>query len=267
MPPPPGVKLGPLTRALLDESVWSSESLFPAWQEWADDAENVLSFLREQGVLDAFRARLRAREWEGAFAEARVGFFLSKMNFRVLAWEPEAVKDRPGDIDVQYGDTEPIFVEVKGPGWEGELTHEERKRGRSALPKHVDMEARAIDSIGPSLYAVDKAIPKFDSARCNMVAINDDLFRSPVELPKGWLDGSVLEHLKQPRCSCVGGVLFLYVVKESGGPVEYRHHFIANPTAGRPLPEAMVRSLVEANWHDTTSASPLDGLGLSSADE
>jgi hypothetical protein len=107
------------------------------------------------------------------------------MEFRVLAWEPEAVMDRPGDIDVQHGDTEAIFIEVKGPGWEGELTQEERKRGRNSMPKHVDMEARAIDSIGPSLYAVDKAIPKFDSTRCNMVAINDDLFRSPVELPKG----------------------------------------------------------------------------------
>jgi len=134
MPPPSAVALGPLTRTLLDESVWSAESHFPARQEWADDTERVLTFLRDEGALEGFRARLRAREWEGAFSEARVGFFLWRNGFRILKWEPRAVADRPGDIDVQYEQTEPLFVEVKGPGWEGELTDEERKRGRNSQP-------------------------------------------------------------------------------------------------------------------------------------
>jgi len=109
------------------------------------------------------------------------------------------------------------------------------------------MEVRTLDPIGPAIRAVDKSIPKFSSERCNMVAINDDLFSSPVELPEGWLDGSILEHLNKPQCSCVGGVLFLYVVKESDGPVEYRHRFISNPAADRPLPDAIVQLLSAGN--------------------
>ena len=121
MPPPADVHLGPRTRLLIDRSAWSASSVFPSGQEWADDTERILGFLEAQGVLETFLPRLLAREWEGAFAEARVGYFFKRNGFKVLNWEPMKVPDRPGDIDIQWMETEPIFVEVKGPGWKGEL--------------------------------------------------------------------------------------------------------------------------------------------------
>lgn len=262
MPPRERIEIGPLTQALLDASVWSRDSLFPYWQARADDAEAVLSFLLDQGVLESFRRRFAARESEGAWAEARAGLFLWRNGFRILQWEPRAVPERPGDIDVQYGDTEPVFVEVKGPGWQGELSDEERSRGRKEQSKFEGIEARSVGPSASACYAIDKAIPKFSSHRCNLVVIVDDLYISPVELPEGWLEHDVTEHLvKTPRGSSVGGALFVWVT-QSGGPVEYRHRFVRHSAANRPLPASVVERLAAGNWHEEPGVSPLETLGL-----
>jgi hypothetical protein len=116
MPSPVGVGLGPLTRMFIERSVWSANSEFPAHQPSADDAERIFAFLQAEGDLDNFLPRLLAREWEGAVAEARVGYSLKCNGFTILRSEPRKVKDRPGDIDIQWKGTEPIFIEVKGPG-------------------------------------------------------------------------------------------------------------------------------------------------------
>ena len=116
---------------MVEGSVWLDKSVFPAHQEWADETEKVLAFLESQGVLDSMMSRLTARESErdGALAEARTGFFFSRNGFRIVEWEPEAVMGRPGDLEIQWRDTPTIFVEVKGPGWEGELSDEEIRAG------------------------------------------------------------------------------------------------------------------------------------------
>jgi len=249
MPPPADVHLGPRTRMLINRSVWSASSVFPSGQEWADDTERILGFLEAQGVLDAFLPRLLAREWEGAFAEARVGYFFKRNGFKILNWEPMEVPDRPGDIDIQWMDTEPIFVEVKGPGWEGELAAEVRN-DRKLLPKYINGEARVLDTTGPLVKAIHKAIPKFAAARANVVAIADDLFMSPLELPLDFLEAKIERHLSKAECVCVGGVLFLYPVKVVDRRLEYRHYFISNSAASRPLPDTVVQGLTAGNWHD-----------------
>lgn len=164
MPPPDGVNLGPLTRGVLDGAVWREESQFPASQVWADEVERVLSFLRAQDVFARFLPRLRAREREGALAEARAAFFLHRNGFRILRWESEEVPNHPGDLEIQWQEGERVFVEVKGPGWEGELTAEERRDGRTRLPKYINAEARAIEPTERVLYAVQKALPKLARA-------------------------------------------------------------------------------------------------------
>jgi hypothetical protein len=209
MPPPLNVELGPLTRTVLDRSVWREDSQFPAWQEWADETERILSFLVAQGQFERFLPRLRAREREGAFAEIRFAYFLHCNGFRILQWEPEGVSGRPGDLEVDWRGTGAIFIEVKGPGWEGELSPEERAKGRLAKGKNVDMEVRSVDSIGPVLYAIDKSLPKFAKDRCNLVAVVDDLFTSPTGVPLGWLTASIEKHLASPTYACVGGVFLM----------------------------------------------------------
>lgn len=244
MPPPSDVNLGTLTRTVLDGAVWREQSQYPATQVWADEAERLFSFLVTQGVFERFLPRFRAREREknGALAEVRTGFFFHRNWFRILQWEPEAIRGRPGDLEIQWRDSEPIFVEVKGPGWESELTEDERRRGRKGLPKYINGEGRAIAPQEHVLSAINKALPKLSQDRANLVVVVDDLFVSPIDLPKEQLVAVVANALADESCRVVGGVFLLSPVNY-GNFVEYRKCFIANAAASHPLPDLVSEGL------------------------
>lgn len=247
MPPPSSIKLGPLTAAVLDRAVWREKSVFPAHQEWADEAERVLSFLESHAVLETLMSRLTAREWEGAFAEARAAFFFHRNGFRVIKWEPEAVPGRPGDFEIQWRDTPAIFVEVKGPGWEGELCDDEIRSDRQHEAEHIHLEGRSLDPFGPVLYAIDKALPKFASDRINLLVVVDDLFISPTDIPKEWLRTKVADHLCADEYRSVGGLYLLHPVLYTDDKLEYQHHFVPNELASRPLPESVAEGFIKGN--------------------
>jgi hypothetical protein len=248
MPPPDDVNIGTLTRSMLDRAAWRAESVFPATQNWADEVERILCFLDVQGVLDDLFPRLCARESErdGALAEARAGFFFVRNGFRILRWQPEEVQGRPGDLEIQWRDLEPIFVEVKGPGWQGELSQEELSGGRQHLPKDINAEARAIDPSERVAFAVRKALPKLACNRINLVAVVDDLFISPTEIPTQLLGNRLSRVLAEPQCLSVAGVFMLNPVSY-GGDVEYRTYFVPNASADRHLPDAVSAGFLADN--------------------
>ncbi len=137
-------------------------------------------------------------------------------------------------------------MEVKGPGWESELRPEERARGRQQMGKNVDLEVRAVDSIRPMLYAIDKSVPKFVHERCNLVAIVDDLFISPTGLPSDWLEAAVQSHLQTKEHQTVGGV-FLLKPELSSGPIDDLYRFVPNLKAARPLPAVVLEGWIASN--------------------
>jgi hypothetical protein len=244
------VTLGSLTRVMLGRASWGAESAFPSTQKWADEVERVLRFLDVQGVLDGFLPRLCGREAErdGALAEARMGFFFSRNGFRILRWEPVEVLNRPGDLDIQWGDTEPIFVEVKGPGWEGELSQEAREAGRLNAPKYVNAEARFVDPVERVEYAINKALPKFASSRVNLVAVVDDLFFSPTEIPAVILNGRLKRFYADPQYRVVAGVFLMNPVSHvHASEVEYRSHFVPNENAMKHLPDVVATGFLASN--------------------
>jgi hypothetical protein len=248
MPPPKDVKLGPLTRTVLNGAFYREKSAYPAFQVWADEAERLFAFLVAQGMFERFLPRLRAREREktAALAEARAGFFFHRNGFRIIRWEPEEVSGHPGDLDIQWRESEPIFIEVKCPDWQAELTDVERQNGRKDLPKYGSGEARAIAPQERVLYAIRKALPKFAECRANLLVVVDDLFVSPVVLPKDYLAAEITKVLADPTCSLVGGI-FLLNPESYGNFVEYRKYFVPNVGATHPLPEVVTEGLMIGN--------------------
>ena len=247
--PPPHVNLGPLARTVLDRAPWRNTNEFPSNQVWADEFERVLAFLHSQGVFeDRFLSRLSANEWEGALTEARAAFFFHRNGFEITDWHPEAVNDRPGDLEVRWRGSEPVFVEVKRPGWEGELSADELRARRQQQPKYIQGDARAVDPIARIAYAVDKALPKFSADRCNLVVTVDDLFMSPTEIVTDWVVGRLEEQLREEKYSVVAGVFMLSPVKYADvDSVEYRKWFVVNATARRPLPDEIREGLIRGN--------------------
>jgi hypothetical protein len=210
---PRHLRIGPYLRTVAANAKWRTADEFPSCQEWADEVEKVLAFLDSQDQFERFLPRLSARKGErdGALAEAFVGFFFARNGFRILRWEPVVIQDRPGDLEVQWDTTAPIFVEVKGPGWESELSPSERSQGRASQPKYIDTEARWMAPAEKFRYAVTKALPKLGLERPNLIVIADDLFVSPLEWePLKRHVSSILEHfLREPAYSAVGAVLMI----------------------------------------------------------
>lgn len=104
------------------------------------------------------------------------------------------------------------------------------------LPKYI-REARAIDPVERVEYAVKKALPKLSLERCNLVAVVDDLFFSPTEIPTEILNGRLNNTLAHAEYRPVAGVYLLNPVSfTDSAEVEYRTYFIQNKNADRPLP-------------------------------
>jgi hypothetical protein len=248
MPPPDDVNLGPRTRALLAQSTWTERHPYPAHQAWADECEQLLAFLEAEGAFDQLLPRLSTGEWEGALAEVRTAFFFKRHGFKITDWQPRAKPEIPGDLEVQWQDTERIFIEVKGPGWEGELSKDEFKAKRQHQPKYVNAEARAIDPYERVQYAIGKAVPKFVDTRANLVVIVDDLFFSPLEGPTVFLESRLPKILTDPQFGIVSAVFLLKPISYSEKPgVQYLQYFCPNPGAINPLPEAVRAGLVAGN--------------------
>src|SRR5438128_2474411 len=116
------VILGPLTARLQSESKWTDQ--YPAWQVYADECERVLEFLGDQGETGRFWPRLSSKKQQRdeALNEVRVAHYLDSIGYPVVAWEPVDAPPYNTEFSVSLGNSKPVFIEVKSPGWEGEIT-------------------------------------------------------------------------------------------------------------------------------------------------
>jgi hypothetical protein len=224
---------------------WLGEDEFPSDQPWADEVEAVLSFAGVQGQFEARLGRLRGncRQRDAALAELRVAFFFHRNGFRILEWEPIATL-RAGDLLIQWPGTAPIFVEIKAPDWEGELSGDERSM-RKRLPKDISGEARWVDPVGAVLSVVeDGALPKFSDSTPNLVVVHDNLFVSPALAPGDVLQESLSTELRREAFRRVGGLFFVHpVLRSPFVEVVYATLFVENP---RGLPACRIPSLVSS---------------------
>jgi hypothetical protein len=245
------VKLGPLTQAICKDASWEGEDAFPSNQIWADEVERVLSFLQVQGQFERYLPMLRGTltQRDGALAEARVAFFFHRNGFSILSWEPKGLSNKLGEFEIQWPDTQPIFVEVKGPRWEGELNDAERKGPRRKKPRYINAEARWVDPVERVIYEAGKAAPKFLPNRPNLLVVAGYLlFLSPREIPKNVTEPRIRSALSDKKFSTIGGIMIFDALCK-GGPVDYEIVFINNCSA-EPLcaiPEIVAKGLLEAN--------------------
>jgi hypothetical protein len=250
LPIPTHVHLGPLLKAIAEGARWQAEDSFPAYQGAADATERVLSFACAQGQWDRYLPRLRGyvNEREGALGEIWTAQLLSLRGASIVAWEPERVPGLPGDLEVEWPGTPPVFVETKCPQWKGELSQVERRGARGKLPKYLQAEARSLDPTKQVLYVAREALPTLPADQPTLLVAVDNLFMSPVEMPLNIVDHLVQRGFSDPEFSKLGGIWFVYLRPTDDG-IEPRTHFIANNRANKlcGLPETVRRALSSAH--------------------
>jgi hypothetical protein len=276
--PPSYIQLGPLTRTIANRARWLYDDKFPACQEWADEIERVLQHIYVNGKFDEFLPRLRdvdAKQRDAKLAEARVSFFFHRNSFRILAYDPPGSDGSEGDLLIQWGDTAPIFVEVKAPSWRGELfpRTEEAKRlltpvqrewilNRLRKPKDIDLEARWVDPAGQALDVVGRnALKKFFDDRPNLVVVADDFFVTAVGLPT--LDAIAKAEMADPEYNRVGGILF-FKPECYDAEIEYRIQYVDNPKAlsSCSLPNAVRQGFTRSTAQQKQPRRRRYGAGL-----
>lgn len=227
------LRIGHLTKTIRHGASWQGLDEFPSTQMWADEVERVLSFLQVHGQFERYLPRLRGKltQRDGALAEARVAFFFSRNGFNIVSWEPDGAGSNLGEFEVQWNSLQPVFVEVKGPRWEGELSKEELNGPRRSKPRHISGEARWIDSTGKVIAAAKKAVPKFLPDRPNLlVVVGYLLFVSPRELPRDIVEPQIRGALSEKSFKNLGGVL-IFDFAYNGEKISYHAAFIENTSA------------------------------------
>jgi hypothetical protein len=196
--------------------------------------------------------RDNARARDAALAEARVAFFLRRLGFRIVEWEPSAKNGRVGEFTIQWRGGSGILVEVKAPSWQGELTRDELLGDRKAMGKYVDLEARAVDPLElPAKVIAKNAAPKFTEEQPNLVVIADDLFLSPVGTPH--LEERIKRLVADPANRCIGALLF-FKAEPYQGEIEYHIRFHPNKSA---LPDCQLPSDVVQGFIASSEADKL----------
>jgi hypothetical protein len=173
---PRNVKTGPLSRCVSNGAEWDDG--YPVYQVYADELERLCTYLDQEGKLERFRPRLRARnrERDSALNEIRVAFYFHSQDFPVVEWEPPGQGGKTGEFQIAslpQGDK--VFIEIKGPTWESELSQSERLAGRTHQPKYLNAEGRWFDNSEHIRFAIDKAYKKFSPIQANLLVIADDL--------------------------------------------------------------------------------------------
>lgn len=118
----------------------------------------------------------RTTERDDALQEIRVAYFLTSVGFPVAEWEPPGAGKYIGEFSVDASASRAVFIEIKSPGWEGQLSQEQRDAGRARQEKYQDLEGGADDPWRAIRMSVKKAYPKFLPSQPNLLVIADDRF-------------------------------------------------------------------------------------------
>jgi hypothetical protein len=252
------IRLKPLSAMLVRDAGWKGKDAYPAWQEYADELEVLLGFLRRQGQLERFWPRLRSprpHERDEALQEIRVAYHLSERGFPICDWEPLGAGEHKGEFNIRARESSLVFVEVKAPGWESELSDAQRAAGRQKEEKYRrGIEGGAVGPWRGIRQAIRKAYPKFLDSQANLLVIADDYFVSLNEwgdLAAGQallLDSTALGE-RGYFCSSLyenlGGVAF-FSAAISEQRVEYQFTLYRNPKTLKTT--ALPDSLNDASW-------------------
>jgi hypothetical protein len=255
---PSTVQLGPLTRQLLSGANWLGADGFPGHQVWADDVEQVLTFLKRESRLPTFLSIIhKARNpqhRDALLAEARAAFLLARNGFQILQWEPVGEGSKKGEVMVSLGNSPGIFVEVKQPSWRAERVPQSRRELNRLSPEEKQRRFERVkldkfipgvcegSAVAPHHTTMDvvrrNALHKLTDSCPNLAVVVDDCVISAVGLPG--LAEYVMQEFLHPNhdpddpedfytYERLGAVLFLRPEAEGTGSVEYKVDFVENP--------------------------------------
>jgi hypothetical protein len=187
-------KRHPRLHAVAQGAKWAGQDAYPAWPSVADENEEWLKLVEMrlgQAGLDHYTNKLRetAAKRNEFLVELATAYFLdTRCGLPIVGLEPAGAGGKTGEFLFGLPDGRQMFVEVKSPGWEGEVEEDERgnrvgprpkgRLPRLNQPKYRDLEGRAFHHTQRVRDTVAKANPKMLDTLPTLLIISDDLFVS-----------------------------------------------------------------------------------------
>ncbi len=213
-------------------------------------------FADTQGCLPIFVPKLESRnaQRDEALEELRVAYWLHHSGFPVVEWEPPGLNGKVGEYLIGSPDNANIFVEVKSPGWEGDLPVTQLQAGRAKQPKFIHAEGRAFGNWQPvqKCIASENTYPKFAPTQPNLLVIADDLHVNlhdsldhvEIALYADHTGYGEMGYFTSTRFENIGGLAVFRGASFFGNPgIEYEFTLFENPFAlpATKLPDSLLR--------------------------
>lgn len=233
----------PLMDKLLREAKWKGKDAFPSNNMWREERERQLEFIRSKCQLERFWPRLICEipeRRDETFSEIAVAYYLEiKRGFLISEWEPNGQGNTKGEFSIRVNGCD-VFCEVKSPGWEGELSEEEKAGGRLEEGKwKPGAEARSFCTWEKIRFAVKKCYAKLPTDKPTLLIVVDDLFAPITFVPATQIEIALFDETigygGEKGCFAdatfenLSGVLFLNLEAELGQEdIKYKSDFRDN---------------------------------------
>ena len=247
------LRLGPVARKLISPDKWNDG--YPGPVAYSRELDALLDWADAKGCLWRFQSRLESKstQRDEAIAELRLAFLLDSTGFPIVGWDPPGANGKRGEYLLATPENTDVFVELKAPGWESELTPAQLAAGRQHKPKYDGMGGGAVGNFMAVHQCITRpnCYPKFTNNQPNLLIIADDLnlpLHDTLFQAEGALYGDKWQYgddgyFKSTRFENLGGlgIFYAFSAVPSRG-IEYQFVIYENPHAlpATKLPQSLV---------------------------
>lgn len=199
-----------------------------------------LEFVNNSGNLNKFLSRLRSNKklQSKTLSELFSGYFINDiLGYKLLDWNCGTINGKNVDFIIRDGEQK-VYCEVKAPGWDMELTQDERLNGRKDRAKYLSGDVRHVAPWKAIRHHVKKSYDKFLPSEINILIVHDDLFLSLLEIPSqidialfddSKIYGNESGYFLSSRFKFLSGILFLHL--DYRRKIEYQARYVSNNNA------------------------------------
>jgi hypothetical protein len=171
------MRSGPVARKLINPDAWTGG--YPGPPAYVRELDALLHFANQNGYHGRFVPNFEARDRQRdkALNELRLAYLFRSVGYGISQWDPPGANGKVGEFMLSSSGESSVFVEIKSPGWESELSQAQIDAGLAKLSKFDVWRGGAVGNWQAVHRCIssEKTYPKFLPTQPNLLIMSDDL--------------------------------------------------------------------------------------------